>query len=213
MPAQLGGDFDLERILRFGSIPAIWQAEEPQAALDAYVQLYVKEEVRAEALVRNLPAFLRFLPVAGLTHGQVINIAGLARDAAAASSTVEGYLNIVQDTLLAMLLPAFEPRLRVRERQHPKLYWVDPGWARATNVSSDLSARKNTGPCLRVGFSTYCLPTRNRASSSTKLRSGSPLKPGKQKLTFCFGVACVGSKNPAADTPLLCFPACAPSAS
>ncbi|SPE19110.1 conserved hypothetical protein [Candidatus Sulfotelmatomonas gaucii] len=132
VPAELGDDFDLERILRFGSIPVIWQAEEPQAALEAYVQLYVKEEIRAEALVRNLPGFLRFLPAAGLLHGQVINVAGLARDAATARSTVEGYLSILEDTLLATLLPAFEARLRVRERQHPKLYWVDPGLARAT---------------------------------------------------------------------------------
>jgi len=94
VPAELGDDFDLERILRFGSIPVIWQAEEPQAALEAYVQLYVKEEIRAEALVRNLPGFLRFLPAAGLLHGQVINVAGLARDAATARSTVEGYLSI-----------------------------------------------------------------------------------------------------------------------
>lgn len=49
------------------------------------------------------------------------------RDAATARKTVEGYLEIFQDTLLATLLPAFEPRLRVRERRHPKLYWVDPG--------------------------------------------------------------------------------------
>jgi len=132
VPAELGADFDLERVLRFGSIPVIWRSDDPKAALDAYVQLYVKEEVRAEALVRNLPAFLRFLPVAGLFHGQVINISGLARDAATARSTVEGYLSILQDTLLATLLPAFEPRLRVRERQHPKLYWADPGLARAS---------------------------------------------------------------------------------
>src|SRR5579875_356961 len=123
VPAELGCDFNLEQVLRFGSIPVIWQADNPRAALDAYVQLYVKEEIRAEALVRNLPGFLRFLPLAALFHGQVINVAGLARDAATARTTVEGYLKILQDTLLATLLPAFEPRLRVRERRHPKLYW------------------------------------------------------------------------------------------
>ena len=146
VPAELGDDFDLERILLFGSIPVIWQAEEPRAALDAYVQLYVKEEIRAEALVRNLPAFLRFLPVAGLFHGQLINISGLARDAATARSTVEGYLNILRDTLLATLLPAFEPRLRVRERQHPKLYWVDPGLARATKRQLGPVGAEERGP-------------------------------------------------------------------
>ena len=53
-------------MLRFGSIPVVWRAEEPRATLESYVQLYVREEIRIEALVRNLPAFLRFLPVAAL---------------------------------------------------------------------------------------------------------------------------------------------------
>jgi predicted AAA+ superfamily ATPase len=136
--AELEGDFDLERVLAFGSIPLVWQAAEPRSTLEAYVQLYVREEIRAEALVRNLPAFLRFLPVAALFHGQVLNIAGLARDAGAARATIEGYLGILQDTLLATLLQPFEARLRVRERQHPKLYWVDPGIVRA--------AKRQLGP-------------------------------------------------------------------
>ena len=131
VPAELGADFDLDRVLRFGSIPVVWQAEDPRAALEAYVQLYVREEIRIEALVRNLPAFLRFLPVAALFHGQVVNVSGLARDAATARTTIEGYLGILQDTLVATLLPAFEAKLRVRERRHPKLFWVDPGLARA----------------------------------------------------------------------------------
>jgi predicted AAA+ superfamily ATPase len=138
LPAELGDDFELERVLRFGSVPLIWHAEDAEAALNAYVQLYVREEIRAEALVRNLPAFLRFLPVAALFHGQVINTAGLARDSATARTTVEGYIGILQDTLLAALLPAFEPKLRVRERKHPKLYWNDAGIARA--------AKRHNGP-------------------------------------------------------------------
>ena len=131
VPAELGKDFDLERVLRFGSIPLVWQAADARATLEAYVQFYIREEIRAEALVRNLPGFLRFLPVAALFHGQVINISGLARDAATARTTVEGYIDILQDTLLATILPGFEARLRVRERQHPKLYWIDSGVVRA----------------------------------------------------------------------------------
>jgi hypothetical protein len=76
VPAELGADFDLARVLRFGSIPVVWQADDPRAALEAYVQLYVREEIRIEALVRNLPAFLRFLPVAASFHGQVIKHCG-----------------------------------------------------------------------------------------------------------------------------------------
>jgi predicted AAA+ superfamily ATPase len=148
VPAELQRDFDLDRVLRFGSIPLVWQSEDPQATLEAYVQLYVREEIRAEALVRNLPGFLRFLPVAALFHGQTINVAGLARDAATARTTVEGYVGILQDTLLATLLPAFEPRLRVRERAHPKLYWVDPGVARAAKRHLGPVSPEERGPLL-----------------------------------------------------------------
>lgn len=96
-----------------------------------YVQLYLREEIKGEALVRNLPGFARFLPVAALFHGQHINVSGIARDAGVARSTVQGYLEILEDTLLARRLPAYEARLRVRERKHAKLYWVDPGIVRA----------------------------------------------------------------------------------
>ncbi len=146
VPAELGGDFDLSRVLRFGSIPLIWNAADPRAALEAYVQLYVREEIRAEAAVRNLPAFLRFLPVAALFHGQALNISNIARDAAAARTTVEGYVGILEDTLLATLLPAFEARLRTRERRHPKLYWVDPGLVRAAKRQLDAVSAEERGP-------------------------------------------------------------------
>lgn len=131
VPAELGTDFDLERALRHGTIPLVWCSDDPAETLAAYVRLYLREEIRAEALVRGLAGFVRFLPVAGLFHGQVVNVAGIARDAGVARTTVTGYLDILEDTLLAWRLPAFEGRLRVRERRHPKLYWVDPGLARA----------------------------------------------------------------------------------
>jgi predicted AAA+ superfamily ATPase len=148
VPAELGADFDLVRVLRFGTIPVVWQAADPRAALEAYVQLYVREEIRLEALVRNLPAFLRFLPVAALFHGQVINISGLARDAATARTTIEGYLGILQDTLVATLVPGFETKQRARERQHPKLYWVDPGLARAAKQQLGPVGAEERGPLL-----------------------------------------------------------------
>jgi predicted AAA+ superfamily ATPase len=163
LPAELDDDFDLERILRFGSIPVIWQAEDPGAALDAYVQLYVREEIKAEALVRTLPGFLRFLPVAALFHGQIINLAGLARDSSVARTTVEGYVGILQDTLLATLLPAFELRLRVRERRHPKLYWADPGVVRAAKRYSGPVGVEERGALLE-GFVFTILRAHNEAS-------------------------------------------------
>lgn len=130
LPAELGDDFALERVLRYGSVPLVWNAREPRKTLEAYVQLYLREEIKAEALVRNLPGFARFLPIAALFHGQTINVAGIARDAGTARTTIAGYLDILDDTLLTYRLSGFEPRLRVRERKQPKLYWVDPGLVR-----------------------------------------------------------------------------------
>jgi len=131
VPEELGKDFDLGQVLRWGSLPVVWSAPDRADTLAAYAQLYLKEEIQAEALVRNLPGFARFLPIAALFHGQVLNVAGLARDAGAARATVAAYLEILQDTLLTFELPAFEAKLRVRERKHPKLFWADPGLPRA----------------------------------------------------------------------------------
>jgi len=148
VPEELGEDFDLNRVLSHGTVPLIWQSDGPGETLQSYVQLYLKEEIKSEALVRNLPGFVRFLPIAGLFHGESINVSALARDAGSARTTVAGYLEILEDTLLAWRLPAFEARLRVRERKHPKLYWVDPGIVRAVKGNFGPLALEERGPLL-----------------------------------------------------------------
>ena len=146
--AELGADFDLDRVLRYGSVPLVWTSGAPREVLEAYAQLYLREEVRAEALVRNLPGFARFLAVAALFNGQVVNIAGIARDAGVARTTVQGYLDILEDTLLVRRLPAYEARVRVRERKSPKLYWVDPGVVRAVKRQLGEVGAEERGPLL-----------------------------------------------------------------
>lgn len=146
LPAELGRDFDLGTVLRSGSLPLIWNAADRRDALEACVQLYLKQEIQAEALVRNLPGFARFLPVAGVFHGQVLSVAGLARDAGVARTTVEGYLGILADTHVAWLLPAFDAKLRVKERRHPKLYWTDSGMVRAVRREFHAPTAAERGP-------------------------------------------------------------------
>jgi predicted AAA+ superfamily ATPase len=133
LPEEMGGDFDLDAALRHGTLALVAASEEAERddRLAAYVQTYLKEEIKAEALVRNLPGFARFLPVAALCHAQVVNVSSLARDAGVQRTTVRGFLEVLDDTLFVFRLPAYEARLRVRERKHPKLYWVDPGIVRA----------------------------------------------------------------------------------
>lgn len=150
-PEELGGPLDLGRSLQIGALPLVLASLQPEETLRAYVQLYLREEVKGEALVRNLPGFARFLPVAALCHGQTINVAGLARDAGVARTTVEGYVEILEDTLLARRLPAYTARLRVRERKHPKLYWVDPGVARAAKSAHGPLVPEERGALLE-GF-------------------------------------------------------------
>jgi uncharacterized protein len=130
VPQELGNAFDLERALQYGLLPIVVASESPDETLKAYTQLYLKEEIQAEALVRNLPGFARFLPVAALSHGQSINATNIAREAAVSRTTVNGYLEILEETLLCFRLPGYEAKLRLRERKLPKWYWCDPGIVR-----------------------------------------------------------------------------------
>jgi predicted AAA+ superfamily ATPase len=95
VPEELGSDFSREKVLRFGSLLLSWNAQSKRAALEAYVQTYLREEIRAEALVRSLPGFVRFLPIAARFHDQVVNVSEIARDSGTARTTVDGYLEIL----------------------------------------------------------------------------------------------------------------------
>ncbi len=129
---ELNYDVDVDRILRFGLLPQI-QSESDYAvdALEAYVSNYIREEIQQEALVRNLESFARFLEVAALMNGQIVNVAGVARDAAVARPTVQGYFSTLTDTLIGFWLPAWRKRVKVKEVASPKFYLFDTGAARA----------------------------------------------------------------------------------
>lgn len=137
VPEELGERFNLDEALEFGQLPIVIESSEKRETLSAYTQLYLREEIQTEALVRNLPGFARFLPIAAMFHGQTVNVANIAREAEVARTTIMGYLDILIDTLLCFRLPAYEAKLRLRERKHPKWYWCDPGIVR--------SMKKTTG--------------------------------------------------------------------
>jgi predicted AAA+ superfamily ATPase len=124
----MGYDVAVEDLLRFGCLPRV--RAEPDLAVDileAYAATYLKEEIQQEALVKNLDSFSRFLDVAALMNGQVVNVAAIARDAAVARPTVQRYLDTLVDTLVGVWLPAWRPQAKVKEVQHPKFYFFDPG--------------------------------------------------------------------------------------
>jgi uncharacterized protein len=132
--SELDFRFHVDDLLRFGTLPLV-RSERSHAGrvdlLEAYVETYLAQEIRAEALVRSLESFTRFLEVVALANGQVTNIAAIARDAAIARPTVQGHFDVLVDTLVGSWLPAFRPRARIKEVQHPKFYFFDPGLVRA----------------------------------------------------------------------------------
>jgi predicted AAA+ superfamily ATPase len=131
---ELKDQFDLTRALSFGQLPPIWTSGSNKDRidyLDAYVETYLKEEIQQEALVRALSSFHRFLGVAALCNAQILNMSNVARDVGVARSTVQGYFEIILDTLVGWMLPPFRPRAKVKELAHPKFYFFDCGVVRA----------------------------------------------------------------------------------
>jgi predicted AAA+ superfamily ATPase len=134
--------------------------------------------------VRNLPGFARFLPVAALFHGQSINVSAIARDAGVARTTVSGYLDILEDTLLATRLSAYEARLRVRERKLPKLYWVDPGLVRAVKRQLGPVGAEERGALLEGWIHTLLRAYQHERELFDELHFWSPLQARGVEVDF-----------------------------
>jgi predicted AAA+ superfamily ATPase len=128
---ELGKDFELDRLLNHGYLPAIYTSERQRRLLDAYAATYLKEEVAAEGLVRTLPAFSAFLNIAALSDTELVNFSNIARECGVSSHTVKGYFGILEDTLLARWVPAYRKRPKRRVIEAPKLFFADVGLVNA----------------------------------------------------------------------------------
>jgi predicted AAA+ superfamily ATPase len=138
---EIGSSYRLDRALKYGTLPRAWSnpaapehlPTDTQACefLESYIETYLREEIQQEALVRKLDSFARFLEVAALCHGQVLNVAAVSRDAQVSRQTVQGFYQVLEDTLIGFRLPAWRPRLKVKEVEHPKFYFFDTGVLRA----------------------------------------------------------------------------------
>ena len=124
---ELGAAFDLSRMLNHGYLPRIYQVARPRRLLDAYIADYLREEVAAEGLVRNLPAFSGFLDAAALSDGEMVNFSNIARECGVSSPTAKAYFEILNDTLLGRWLTAYRRRRKRRVIGAPKFYFADVG--------------------------------------------------------------------------------------
>jgi len=164
---ELGEAFDLERALSHGLLPVVDDATDPADTLAAYVGVYVKQEVQAEALVRDLGAFHRFLEAASFSQAAPLNLAEVARECQVSRTTAEGYLEVLEDLLLAFRVPVFTRRARRQLTAHPKLFrarW--PPSARTTRrrscvcciAASRRSRSTASGACRATASCASCSP-------------------------------------------------------
>ena len=122
-------DFDLSNALNRGLIPRMYDSSHSRRFLQSYASDYLKEEIAAEALTRNVPAFSRFLDNAALSNGEVLNYQNIASECGISAPTVKEYFQILEDTLIGSFLPAFRKRVKRRVIGSPKFYFFDVGLA------------------------------------------------------------------------------------
>lgn len=120
-------DFDLIRAINNGMIPRHYMIDNPQKRLQAYIGDYLKEEIQNEAIVRQLASFNRFLDIAAQSDGEIINFTNIAQDCGISSVTVKEYFNILEQTLIGYIIPAFTLSKKRKALQSPKFYYFDIG--------------------------------------------------------------------------------------
>ncbi|MEY4066691.1 MAG: hypothetical protein RIR26_2899 [Pseudomonadota bacterium] len=132
--AEIGGVFDLDDALSFGTMPKILACSDDrdkELYLKSYANIYLKEEIQAEQLVRKMEPFRKFLPIAAASHLKPLNYAKIARDSGVDPKSVERYFSILEDTLVGFFLDSFHRSVRVRQKSAPKFYFFDTGVQRA----------------------------------------------------------------------------------
>lgn len=130
---EIQSEYETQRALQFGMLPLAVTEKDPQKFLMGYVDTYLEQEIKAEALVKDIGSFARFLEVAARQNGQITNTTNIARDAMVARQTVQGFFEILVDTLIGLWLPAWKLKRATKQVVHPKFYFFDPGVVRAIN--------------------------------------------------------------------------------
>ena len=122
-------DFDLERAIQNGMIPRHYMVANARNRLKSYIELYLKEEIMEEAAVQNVDDFIRFLEVAAISDGEILNYENVASDCGVSANTVKAYYKILCDTLLGFELPAFSKVIKRKLNKASRFYFFDVGIA------------------------------------------------------------------------------------
>ena len=122
-------DFDLLKALNNGLLPRHYNSGEPKKLHSAYVGSYLRDEIQAEARIRNIHSFSRFLEVAAFSNGEMVNFSNIASECGISPPTVREYFQILEDTLTGRLVSSFQKKPKRRVIMAPRFYYFDPGIA------------------------------------------------------------------------------------
>ena len=122
-------DFQIDRAVQNGMIPRHYMVEDATKRLSGYVKVYLDEEIREEGEVRELDAFERFMEVAAICDGEMLNYANIASDCGVSAKTVKSYFQILYDTLIGYEIPAFRKEIKRKVVQAARFYYFDVGLA------------------------------------------------------------------------------------
>lgn len=149
--AEIGPNFDLQAALATGTLPLAVTGTDPVGFLTTYAHTYLNEEIRAEAVTRNVASFSRFLEIAARQNAQVTNLSNISREAGVARSTVQNYFEIISDTLLGYWVEPWKLKRATKQVAHPKFYLFDTGVTRALSGRLPYPpSQEETGPLLET---------------------------------------------------------------
>ena len=140
---ELGADFNLEFTLKYGSLPEIFSIKEDKEIINylkSYVTTFIKEEIRAEQIVRRIDPFRKFLSVVAECNTEIVNFSNIGRQCGVDYKSVQNYFEILEDTLVGYLLEAFSEKIRQRQLKAPKFYFFDIGVARVLNENMNFGS-------------------------------------------------------------------------
>jgi predicted AAA+ superfamily ATPase len=140
MACELGKAFSLKNALSVGLIPLVVDSRKPEETIRSYAAIYLREDVQTDGLVRHIGGFSRFLESISFSHGAVLNVSDVARDCQVERKTVEGYISILEDLLLAFRLPVFTKRAKRHLTSHVKFYYFDCGVFRSLRPKGSLDS-------------------------------------------------------------------------
>ncbi len=152
LAAELGSRFQFARNLELGMLPLVLDSTEPLETLKAYVSLYLREEVQAEGLVRNIGNFARFLEAMSFSHASLLNTSEVARECQVNRKTVEGFIEALEDLLLGFRLPVFTKRAERKLVEHSKFYYMDAGVFRSLRPKGPLDSPEEIGGACLEGM-------------------------------------------------------------